>query len=296
LNAIPPLGSSMKATTALVLVLLATACCGQEGDSFPPPVSGPSATGGAGSEAEPLAEAEEPAPPQEELTAAKLFTAASVGDSWEVERLLGLGMSPDIRETHEIDPDQETAVMKAALNNHDSVIKVLIDKGADVMIKDIDGRTPLLAAATAGRDRAIYALFEASQYKSAGEDAVRAPGSVLPVNDKDQEGRTALLLACVMGHLGSVRALLDSSRDIDIDGGDRTGRTPLMWAVTSAAGLPLVELLLERGASVVVQDSGGSTALTWAMEGGHKAVINAVARYGSDTDVLMDAGDKPRDL
>lgn len=84
-----------------------------------------------------------------------------------------------------------------------------------------------------GRDRAVIALLQSPAYLSAGGDAVSAPGGALPINEKDAEGRSALLLACYMGHLGVVRALLDGSRDIDIDSRDRNGRTPLMWAVTS---------------------------------------------------------------
>ena len=104
------------------------------------------------------------------------------------------------------------------------------------------------------------------------------PGGVLPINEKDAEGRTALLLACYMGQLASVRALLDGSRDIDIDAGDRSGRTPLMWAATSKMGLPLVELLLERGASVTAQDDVNATALDWAWEKGNKDVIEVLAQ------------------
>lgn len=35
-----------------------------------------------------------------------------------------------------------------------------------------------------------------------------------------------------------------------------------MWAVTSKAGLPLVQLLLDRGASTSFEDSNQATALT----------------------------------
>lgn len=58
--------------------------------------------------------------------------------------------------------------------------------------------------------------------EDAAPDAVRA--ATLPINEKDEAGRTAFLLACYMGQTEVVRALLQGSKDLDVDMGDLSGR------------------------------------------------------------------------
>ncbi len=69
----------------------------------------------------------------------------------------------------------------------------------------------------------IYTHIRVSA-ENAGSLAVRASNAELPINHRDSHGRSALLLACYMGQLDCARALLDTSRDIDIDQPDDNGR------------------------------------------------------------------------
>lgn len=55
-------------------------------------------------------------------------------------------------------------------------------------------------------------------------------------------------------------------------------------------GLGMVELLLERGASPLVEDKVGATALDWAFEKGDKAIMEVVAKaryHDVETEVKM---------
>mmetsp|Transcript_40165 Transcript_40165/g.98695 ORF Transcript_40165/g.98695 Transcript_40165/m.98695 type:complete len:280 (+) Transcript_40165:3-842(+) len=247
----------------LLLVLLAAAVVGQDD--------------GPGDAVEVLEEREADPEPREVVTASKLIQAAGIGDSWEVERLLDLGVPVDAFD--EEDPEIGNALMRACTMDRDSVITVLIRRGADVLLRDSDGRRPLVIAASAGKWRAVTALLQASAYQNTAPDAVSAGNVTLPINERDELGRSAFLLACLMGQLDVVRALSDNAKDLDVDLADLQGRTPLMWAVTSKGGVPLVQLLLDRGASTTAEDNVQATALTWALERGNKDVIEVVAKY-----------------
>ena len=54
-----------------------------------------------------------------------------------------------------------TALMSAALNGHAGVVKVLLDKGADVNVKDISGRTALKYAESKDHQDVIELLKKA---------------------------------------------------------------------------------------------------------------------------------------
>lgn len=91
----------------------------------------------------------------------------------------------------------------------------------------------------------------------------RAPPSPVPPSPprRDRAGRTPLHLAVLRGHVPLVRLLLQ--RGARAVAADRAGRTPLheaAWHGPSRAA----ELLLQRGASANVRCGAGLTPLHWA--------------------------------
>jgi uncharacterized protein len=70
----------------------------------------------------------------------KLTKAAYKGDSAEVEQLLKNGSDPDERQMG------ITALMTACNRGHADVVRLLVEKGADVNAKDWEGWSPLMAA------------------------------------------------------------------------------------------------------------------------------------------------------
>jgi ankyrin repeat domain-containing protein 50 len=79
------------------------------------------------------------------------------------------------------------------------VVRLLVDRGADVNAKDNEGWTALYRAAVGGHEAVVRLLVDR------GAD----------VNAKDNEGWTALYWAAVGGHEAVVRLLVDRGADVN---------------------------------------------------------------------------------
>ena len=84
---------------------------------------------------------------------------------------------------------------------NDSIIAALVQKGADINIRMIDGRTPLHIAASKRSSSSNLAIM------------LEANGDV---ELQDTNGRTALHLACINRNSGNVNLLLEYGADINI--------------------------------------------------------------------------------
>lgn len=71
-----------------------------------------------------------------------IHTAAREGNLEEVNRQLAWGVNPN---SHHL-ITRDTSLIGAAVNGHADVVKLLIEKGADVNVRAIYGRTPLYTA------------------------------------------------------------------------------------------------------------------------------------------------------
>ena len=140
-------------------------------------------------------------------------------------------------------------------------------------------KTPAMIAAAQGHALSLEELLKHPKFDRIS-NALTIPGkndnvSSRSIDLRDKDGRTALLWACYAGELGTAKVLLAHGANADL--GDYSMRTPLMWAATSSRGLPLVELLLSYSVDVLLKDTSGATALTWAEERGDMAIISAIA-------------------
>ena len=154
----------------------------------------------------------------------------------------------------------------AAYNGHEAVVKLLLEKGAELEIKDeSNGRTPLSWAAERGHEAVVKLLLE--------------KGAELETKDKNN-GRTPLLWAAERGHEAVVKLLLEKGAELEIK--SNNGRTPLLWAAERGHEA-VVKLLLEKGAELEIKDeSNGQTPLLWAAEKGHEAVVKLLIEKGAE--------------
>lgn len=163
--------------------------------------------------------------------------------------------------------DGETALMSAALNASDELVRMLVAAGANVNAKNRAGKT---------------ALMYAPRYHNSNPEVVRvllAAGA--DVNAADEEGRTALMQAAFVGSAEIAGLLLGAKASVNAK--DRKGMTALMHAGTShSAGV--ARALIQAGASVNERDGKGWTAL---MYGAPLYYNNSGAEY---VKVLIAAG------
>jgi ankyrin repeat protein len=92
----------------------------------------------------------------EEAMPPALWTAASHGRAEEVRHLLMAGA--DIAERG--GTSSFTPLHEAAFQGHESVVRLLLEKGADMSTTDIDGATPLHHAAWGGFEAVVLLLVE----------------------------------------------------------------------------------------------------------------------------------------
>lgn len=162
------------------------------------------------------------------LAADELIKASLEGDRLRVQILLGLGVSPDGRERLL----GATALMIACLAGQTEIVRDLLDHGADLEIRDNDGRTALMEACMAGHTDSVTMLVE----KGAN------------VHVESRHGTTPLLAACMSGQPEVVRVILECGADVTT--ANRYGKTPLDEA-TASGYEDIVDLLLSWGAAAM---------------------------------------------
>jgi hypothetical protein len=124
-----------------------------------------------------------------------LHLAAYFGVDKAVQFLIGSD-SPDPKDSY-----CRTPLSWAAERGHEAVVKLLLEKGADLETRDDNsGQTPLSLAAESGHEVMVKLLLE--------------KGADLETRD-DNSGRTPLSLAAESGHEAVVKLLLEKGADLE---------------------------------------------------------------------------------
>lgn len=105
--------------------------------------------------------------------------------------------------------------------------------------------------------------------------------------DIDREGRSPLHLAAEMGLSDLIEVYLN--RGASIEAPDRWGNTPLMLAAASGRE-KTVSLLLSKGARVDAANKASRTPLLMALIGGHGKTADVLAAAGANLKAVDDAG------
>ena len=236
-----------------------------------------------------------------------LPAAAWERDATKVAALLSQGESPDGR-----DADGRTALMNASgapglgieLDSTGQMrskrirvqvdlpmIRLLLQHGAALDLRDESGQTALFFASYAGSAEAVSTLLAAGANPNAGRgplliaasedhlDVVKrllAAGADPKVTD--EVGQTALMTAAFGGNVGILQELLRSG--VPIDATTKDGNTALSNAAYEGQ-LEAVKALVAAGASLDLRSAKGQTALAVAQERGHAVVADFLRSSGA---------------
>jgi len=198
-------------------------------------------------------------------------------------------------------------LLRACMRDDYDMVRLLVDNGADMNIRDDDGMTPLMVCLNRGNtDMSAYLISK---------------GANLDV--KDEYGNTALMRAIKDNSLYLVRMMIEKGANTRIrdDNGNNTlmvhmgnpssslyiltlllntgmspdtqnvdGMTPLMRAASRRDPLFLVELL-KHGANPNIRNDNGDTALIIAARNGLVENVRILLKHGAYTNIKNTKGE-----
>ncbi len=204
-----------------------------------------------------------------------------------------------------------TAIHEAVIKGNEKLVRMLLDRNADINVRDARKRTPLARAVEYGQMHIVKLLMEV------GVDE----------NTPDEYGETPLLHAAQWTRTSWLRLLLELSKDSgqmvsartvsgrsplhlavydnasvelliryksDIEARDHWGRTPLHAATTgNFDASDSVLVLLQAGAKIDVADDRGKTPLYHALRRKHDESVRILIEKGANIHVTVDEGKSP---
>lgn len=210
------------------------------------------------------------------------FDAVRRNDAARVAQLLDSGTPVDLRDENGWDA---TALMYAAYGASVDVLRLLLERGADVHAREGEDpemarrRTALHHAVLGGQPAAAALLLDA------GADP----------NVLDSHGETPLNRALECGNAGLVRLLLENGASVRLRPRTRKYRPPLC-AAAEGSRPEMLRLLLGAGAEVTAVDSLKRTPLFAAARGegeAAEAMVRILLEAGAEVDPVDKRGDTP---
>jgi len=169
------------------------------------------------------------------------------------------------------DGDGRTALHWAAKKGQAPIVRLLLEGGMNVAVKDDYGVTALHAAAGTGQMEVIWLLLKR--------------GADIEANDNDKG--TPLHWAVKYGREEVVRLLVEEGADIEVK--DKRHMTTLHWALKNRQDT-IARWLLDKGADIEAKDNTGSTMLLRAAQNGQDAVVQLLLKHGANVTVQNDYG------
>ncbi|XP_013406383.1 ankyrin repeat and EF-hand domain-containing protein 1 isoform X2 [Lingula anatina] len=204
-----------------------------------------------------------------------LAIAACANNDEMIKFLLELGAHPDV-----MDFKGRSAVMRAAEYGHVQCMENLAKEGADMKLKDLEGKGILFYVISAPTQRHSRCLEIALEY---GAD----------VNNMSKDGKPVFLVACETAAENEDMCLKLLEKGADPNAvQEKEGKTALMAACGSGS-VKVVSAILAKGGDVNARDRHRSTALHQAAKGGFFEVLQVLSAYASEFDVVDDKGNTP---
>ena len=219
-----------------------------------------------------------------------LMAAAYSGHLSVLLVLLQHSANPDLQSNSGV-----TALMKAAANGQGACVQALLQARANTELLDNDGRTALQHAEAEGHTVTAELIWQHAvplpPTAASPADALGAAGPVsstsLPIEIFESAEKGELQKVVEWLREGG-RADAKTSDPI---GNNQAATTSLLHAAAANGHLEMVTELLERGASVDLEDSLGYTSLTNAAYQGHLSVLLLLLQHSANPDLQANYGD-----
>ena len=199
-----------------------------------------------------------------------------------------------------------TPLHYAAGNGHLEVVRLLLERNAEVNAQDNRGFTPYLFASRHEVPDIFQLLLDHNGNEHVHDNEGKTPlhysayfgyldaarfllGRNADINARDANGLTPLL--CASASLHNVTSVLELLLDHDADEHvrDDTGSTPLHYAAANNS-FNCAQLLLKRGVDVNARNDHGFTALAFASTNGHSKIVQSLLDQNTDVHVRDNSG------
>ncbi|CAF1008766.1 unnamed protein product [Rotaria sp. Silwood1] len=210
-----------------------------------------------------------------------------------IEAGADLDFAPSGSDADNLNITGQTALFMATLKDRVDVVKVLIEKGAQVNVKNRYGVSPLLLCAESGNRELVQALVKA------GADVNITPQGEL-AEENFLAGQTPLFGAAKKGHVEICEYLIENGANVNAI--TMTGATPL-YTATEEGHLDVVILLIRYGADVNQSPKGqvardlhieNQTPLLIACMRNHESIIRyLIESGGANVNVTSERGSSP---
>ena len=246
-------------------------------------------------------------PPAGQYGITELMNAALADDVASVTALIEAGAEVNAR-----DFQGATALLRAAVYGGREAVKLLLEAGADPGLGDNKGDTPLSMAVRYKNTETVTLLLQHGANPNVFENADR-PEYRKPVlhqaavtgqkevvrllvahgADVREHGLEALNSALWQHHEDIVAVLLSTNIDVnsltyDVEKYQHMQYAERVLQTAAQEGLlSSVELLIRNGANVNDSNSKGMSALSFAVQGKHPAIVTLLLEYGA----TVSAGD-----
>ena len=177
----------------------------------------------------------------------------------------------------------DISIWSVAADGNIEAVKQAIADGADVNVKDQNGRTPLQLAALRGHKEVAELLIAKGADVNAQHDKI--------------SGQTPLHYAAYYGLKEMVELLIAKGADVNakqeelIEMVDTGGWTPLHFAANGGY-MEVAELLITEGADVNAKNNGGETPLDLAIMRNRTETAALLRKHGGKTGAELKAEGK----
>lgn len=182
--------------------------------------------------------------------------------------LLELGASPNGN------PERQCPLHTAAQMGLNGLTLLLLQNGAQPLLKDGNHETPLDVAISWGKEDVVSELLKVDIQDSAA---------------REEYLLEALFSAIFRGHSKRDMALLLLQAGANVNGKIKNGRTPLIRSI-ECSEVPIARLLVRQGARADISDANGDLPLTLAAYKGYHLLVRDIVRSGKAPDVKNSSG------